>query len=248
MENNTTKVKLNFSLDWRIASAVLAAVIIAMLIIWQPWQASDSDRTVQVTGESSLKAVPDEFVFYPSYQVKNSDREAALAELTKKTDEVVAGLKDLGVPASGIQTSSSGYDLSYPEGGDDETTYYTQVTVTVDNQELAQKAQDYLVTTGPTGSISPQYGFSDRKQKELEARARDLATKDARAKADQMGENLGFAVGKVKSVTDGAGFGGGPIPFDARASEIVPDSSLSLKLSPGENELSYSVDVVYFIR
>jgi uncharacterized protein YggE len=120
-----------------------------------------------------------------------------------------------------------------------------QLTVTVNSRETAQKVQDYLINTGPTGSISPYPTFSDTKRKELESQARDEATKDARAKADQLAKNLGFSVGKVKSIEDQSGFGD-IIPLDAT---IQPDSASrsSLAVQPGENEITYTVRVIYYL-
>jgi uncharacterized protein YggE len=253
VQPDSSKAKLNISLDYRIICAVLAAALLLTLLAWKPWSAkSTSDRTVQVSGETTVKAAPDEFIFYPSYQVENADKQAALTELTKKSEDVVAKLKELGVPGSGIKTNTSGYD--YPVYLDDQkqtATYTLQLTVTLSDQKLAQKVQDYLVTTSPTGSVSPQFGFSDSKQKQLEGQARDAATKEARAKADQMGKNLGFKIGKVKSVSDGTGFSGGPImPLEARGSMAAADDAkaTSLAIQPGENELPYTVTVVYYIK
>lgn len=254
METNPAprKVKLNVSLDLRLITVVLLVAIAAMLVIWKPWSSTGtSNRTVEVTGEASLTAAPDEFVFYPSYEFKNADKEAALAAMTKKSDEVTAKLKELGVDESDIKTNASGYDYPvFRDDTSDEVTYTVQVTVKVGTLALAQKVQDYLTTTTPTGAVTPQADFSDQKRKELEAKARDEATKDARAKADQSAENLGFTVGKVKSINDGAGFGGS-IPFLDRGAAEATDSAASttqLTIQPGENELSYSVTVVYFIR
>ncbi len=220
-----------------------------MLFMWKPWATSTvDDETISVTGEATIKAAPDEFVFYPIYQFENSDKTAALNALTKKSEEVVAKLKELGVPENKIKTNSSGYDagpLKMPENG---STYSLQLTATVDNQELAQKVQDYLLTTQPTGSVSPTPTFSEGKRKELEAQARELATKDARAKADATAKNLGFKVGKVKSVSDGSSAwtmsrGGGDTAISSK-----PAAEPSLSLNPGENELPYSISVVYYLR
>jgi uncharacterized protein YggE len=113
---------------------------------------------------------------------------------------------------------------------------------------LAQKVQDYLVTTTPTGSVSPQSMFSEAKRQELNNQARDEATKDARAKAEQSAQNLGFKLGKVKSITDGAGFDQ-IMPMDAVVSTGSAEASVSrLAVQPGESELSYSVTVIYYIR
>jgi uncharacterized protein len=248
--NTTTPVRISFDARWMVL--LLLAVIAGMLLIWKPWAGGNAaSRTIEVSGEATLTAKPDEFVFYPSYQFKNADKSAALSEVTKKSDEIVAKLKELGVADKHIKTNASGYD--YPvsmEAHTRDVTYTLQLTVTVAEEKLAQKVQDYLLTTSPVGTVSPVAGFSKNKRKQLEATARDNATKDARTKADQMAKNLGFGIGKVKSVNSGNGFG--VQPYAASTQAVAPDARAmedsSLSLQPGENELSYSVTVVYFIR
>jgi len=95
-------------------------------MVWRPWSStSASDRTVSVTGTSTLKAEPDQFVFYPSYEFNNADKSAALKEMTAKSDQIVAGLKALGVADKDIKTNSNGYDGQnyYPEKINDTSTY-----------------------------------------------------------------------------------------------------------------------------
>lgn len=248
-----TKTRASFSLDYRLIILVLLATIGAMFLIWRPWAApvSEDDRTINVTGEAKVTATPDEYVFYPTYEFKNADKDLALKDLTKKSDEVVAKLKELGVADNKIKTNSDGndYPVYYPESDSKYATYSLRLTVTVDSREHAQKIQDYLLTTTPQGSVSPQATFSDAKRKELENQARDEATKDARAKADQSAKNLGFKVGKVKSVSDGSGFNGDYIRMQGgtEPSGIVTDGQ-KLAVQPGENELHYSVTVTYFVR
>jgi len=251
MSPNTNKLSL--SLDLRVIVALLVVAIVAMLLIWKPWSsAGTSGRTINVTGEATLKAEPDEYVFSPSYQFKNTDKATALAELTKKSDAVVAQLKKLGVDDSKIKSNSGGYDDYYPTSIDPDTrnvTYTLTLAVSVGNRQLAQKVQDYLVTTSPTGAVSPQVTFSAAKRKQLESQARDEATKDARSKAEQSAKNLGFKLGKVKEVSDGTGFGG-VIPL-GRAQDMATvegSSGKQLSVQPGENELNYTVTVTYFVR
>jgi uncharacterized protein YggE len=110
---------------------------------------------------------------------------------------------------------------------------------------MAQKVQDYLLTTSPSGTISPYSAFSTEKRKELESQARDEATIDAREKAEQSAENLGFKLGKVKSIEDQSGFGG-VIPLDTPAT-MEDSARSSLSVQPGENEITYTVRVVYYL-
>lgn len=242
---------INFSLDYRFIIGLLIVIIGIMLLLWKPWepQIDAKTRTVEVTGQAKVTAVPDEFVFTPAYEFKNTNRDAALAEVSKKSTEVVGKLKELGVADNKIKTNSDGYDYPIYRGNDESTPTYTlRLTVTVDNKEKAQKVQDYLMTTSPTGAISPQATFSDAKRKELESKARDDATKEARTKAEQSAKNLGFKVGEVKSVNDGAGFGG-IFPAGRGSMELnATDTASKLTLQPGENDLNYTVTVVYFVR
>lgn len=246
------KNKMNVVLDLRVVVLVLLAVIAAMLLLWKPWASKAAgDRTVEVKGEATITAKPDKFVFYPSYEFKNADKAAALADVSKKSDEIVSKLKGLGVTEKDIKTTSSGYDYPvYKESGAQTPTYNLQLTVTVGDLEKAQEVQDYLVTTAPMGSVSPQATFSEKKRKELEAQARDLATKDARAKADQMAKNVGFKVGAVKAISEDQGFSAMPLEARSLAMDAGGSTaaSASLNVQPGENELPYTVTVTYYIR
>lgn len=249
--------KVSLNIDLRAVILVLLLIVGSMLFAWKPWaQATGEkdDRTITVSGESKIKAEPDEFVFYPTYEFKDNSKEAALANLTKKSDEVVKKLKEIGLPENKIKTNTDGnnYPEFYPDqGGTGQNTYSLRFTVTSDNREQAQKIQDYLITTSPSGQVSPQPGFSDEKRKELESKARDEATKDARAKADQSAKNLDFKIDKVKSISDGSNFGGIQTLRQSADPTLASDTAAKpsgLDIQPGEDDLRYSVTVVYYVR
>lgn len=252
-----------FKPNYKVVSFVLLLVVVGMLAAWRPWSAgADANaRTVEVTGDSTQVSAADKFEFYPSYQFTNTDQDAALKALSAKSDAVVAELKKLGVPGNKIKTTANGHttyeygsskpsDASYsmpvaPDGQDN--TYLLQIVVTADSLELAQKVQDYLITTKPSGSITPVASFSDARRKQLEDAARSEAAKDARKKAEQMAKDLGFRLGKVKSVKDGSGFGS--IPYlEARDTQADVQTSGGLEVNPGEYTLPYQVTVTYYVR
>lgn len=229
---------------------ILALLIIcALLVAWKPWSSTSTGaeaRTISVTGEAEITAEPDEYVFYPEYTFKSVDEKAALAASTAKTNEVVKKLKELGVAESKIKTDTSGYD-SYWDNS--QSTYYSTLTITVADKELAQKVQDYLLSTAPHGSVSPYADFSKATRKKLTDQARDEATKDARKKAEQNAENLGFKIGAVKSVNDNTdddsfykyGIASG-------ANSATSESSDSAPIMSGENDLNYTVKVTYYVK
>ncbi len=246
--------RLNFSLGYKFISLLLLLVIAGMFYIWKPWSSpvGTGERTTSVTGEATIKAEPDQFSFNPTYTFKNSDKAAALKDMIAKSDEVVSKLKGLGVEDRNIKTNASGYDYEryyYYDSSSKESSYQLSLSVTANKRDKAQKVEDYLVTTSPSGAVSPSASFSDALRKSLEKQARDLATKEAKSKADQSAKNLGFRLGAVKSVQDGTGFGN-IVPMMGKAA-IAPDLSAQapqLTVQPGENELSYSVTVVYFLK
>ncbi len=248
---STKAVTLRLNPWW--LSAVLALALLMVVVLWKPWSRTHlaTDRTVSVSGSATLKAEPDEYVFYPSYEFKNADKAAGLKDLTEKSDAVVAGLKKAGVADKDIKTNASGYRDYYFYNEEDRThTYSLQVTVTTRTRDAAQKAQDYILTTSPSGSVTPQPTFSAAKQKELETKGRDQASKDARGKAEQQAINLGFRLGAVKTVQDSNGGYGYPMPLAATmdASRSSVASAPSMAIQPGENELTYTVQVTYYIR
>jgi len=235
--------------------ALLVIAIAVMLVMWKPWQPNikASDRTISVTGDATLTATPDEYVFSPGYDFTNADKQTALGNLTKKSDDVIAKLKGLGVADSDIKSNSSGYNTGtyylpvVNSGGT--YTYTLNLTVTIHTSALAQKVQDYLVSTGPTGDVSPQANFSTAKQHALQGQARNQAEQDAKAKADQSAKNLGFKVNRVKSVTDGSlDNGTSPQIFNGATDAAAGTATPKLSVQPGQNDFTYSVSVVYYIH
>lgn len=257
--------KLTIPLDYRLLSVVLTIVILAMLLLWKPWQPGidANTRTVKVTGETTISAEPDEFVFRPVYQFFNNDKGAAIKAAQDKETELVAAIKRLNIKDSQIKTHVDGFqnkrgpgiEPALPGGDSTEEYVYTlNVTVTLTDRGKAQQLQDYLATTQPLGGVSPMPQFSTAMRKQLETKARQEATRDARTRADQSASNLGFSVKAVKSVTDGAGFG--VMPFATGAADMRAQSSAtpagapvtSPSLMPGEQDYPYSVTVEYYIK
>ncbi len=246
----------SMSVDLRLLVGVLLVVIVAMLFVWKPWSTqANTGQTITVNGSATLTAAPDQYVFNPQYEFKNADKAVALAALNTKSNELVAKLKSLGVADKNIKSNSSGYDNSTYYDETNKTFMYTlNLTVTVSDAKLTQKVEDYLVTTSPSGQVSPTADFSTARRKQLESQARDQATKEARTKADQSAKNLGFHVGKVKTVTDsgfggggGGGCGGGICMLQGATKDSVA-SAPNLKVQPGQNNLDYSITVVYYLR
>jgi hypothetical protein len=256
MAVNVNANTVNLKLDLRYVVIFLLVVIAGMLAFWRPWSSSTSaDRTISETGDATIKATPDEYVFYPSFESTVSDQTAAKAEVTKTTNEVVDKLKELGVKEEDLTLTVYGYDdydytmMYYPSGEPDKFTASASIEIVVSDKDLAQKVQDYLDTTSAKGQLTPQAQFSESKQAELESQARQEAIDDAKAKAEQSAGLLGAKVGDVLTVSEGSGFDIYPLMrsgTDATAEDIAVSSTLPIL--PGQNEFSYTVSVTFALR
>ena len=69
------KPSIQIKLNAWIICAILILVNIATIGLWQPWvDKSVSDRTIAITGSTTIESAPDQFVFSPYYQKEGTDR------------------------------------------------------------------------------------------------------------------------------------------------------------------------------
>ena len=241
--------QVTIKLSWSFLCALLVITNVITIFLWKPWNTSSAaTRKVTVSGQATIKAVPDEYVLSPYFEFTNADRTKATAELIGLSTTTTAKLKELGVKDEQIKSNTNGYDkYSYSMPVDNTTnTLQLQYTITVNDKDLAQKIQDYLLTLKPKGQISPQAQFSEGKKKELEDRARTTAIDDAKGKAQKSASQLNAKVGKVIAISEGNSYGG-PITYGT-AEMSLKSSDASVPVQVGQNDFSYSVSVEYELK
>lgn len=230
-----------------INTLLLVGILASVLLQWQPWDPalSANTRKITVTGMASTEATPDQYQFSPIWTRDTT------TEITALNDQVITKLKELGVKDTQIKNNASRYGspevyYSVPTEGKQKTTL--SITITVKDKDLAQKVQDYLVTTDPSGSITPYPSFSSSKQKELQVKLRAEATKDAKQKAEQTAEGLGAKVGKVIEISEGISGGFYPMPVAISDASGVSSAKDSISVQPGSDEYSYSVTAIFTLQ
>ncbi len=241
---------ISLKLDLRIISLILLVIIAAMLAMWHPWSSTATTRKITINGEATVKAVPDEFVFYPSFERQGTDTAALKNDLNTYGTKLQTELKALGVNENDITLNSSSY-RDYPIAMDTTTdtekqTVTLQVTITVPTKELAQKVQDYLAKTDAKGTLTSQPQFSETKRKEIENTARQQAIEDARKKANQTVGNLDAKLGKVLEVNDASGFD--ILPMAADSASGAKAAIASLPVTAGKQSVSVTVQVIFALK
>jgi len=243
---------ITFKLDFRFLSGFLFVVVVVMLFIWQPWN-NISSRTIIVSGQATVKAEPDQFTFYPTYQATAATESAAITAVSKKGNVVVDKLVKLGVKQNQISTSVNAdryYGIKSEDQSEPTATY--SITAVVEDKKLAQQILDYLVTTNPIFGVSPQSNFKTETRKELEDSARKLALADAKQQAETTVMELGIKLGSVVEISDPNWGGIIPLGVEDRAVEGSGSDGVSVQSSPklltGEQEVTYQISVTYRIR
>jgi uncharacterized protein len=236
----------------KIVELVLLVSIFGILV-WSTFidsSSSSTQRTITVSGEATIESEPDQYVFMPYYESSGTDQVAVQEELNKKATEVTNRLKELGVEEKDIKLQSSAYENWFPDESGSATTTVS-IEVKVSDKELSQKVQDYLITTGAKGQISPQTNFSESKKKELEAQAKEKASAEARSKAEAQAAIFDAKVGDVIKIEQGSNYDIGypmPVSLESGSAEIRDSTVSSLPVLPGQNSYSASVSVTYELQ
>ncbi len=242
--------KLVIDMKW--VSVVLLLALIGLTIWTKPWDMGSS-RTISVTGEGTITAVPDEFQFNVTYQKTAAAVADANSQVAAIGNEVVKKLKELGLNDKQIKTnlsSNPSYEIAPDRSGS--TKEYSSayiIAVKVENKEQAQKVQDYLATTPVQYSYSPNATFSAATQDKLEDEAREKAIANARKKAEKTAQELGVKVGRVVSVSDLVQ-SGGPITLmaDKATSSASAERVVAPTIEAGSQDLTFTLNVTYQIR
>lgn len=168
-------------------------------------QAEELPRTITVVGEGQVDAAPDIAIVHIGVQVSESDPKVATEKAAEEMNNILAALKGEGIAEKDIQTSyySVYVDRPYgPEGPSSETFYQVSNTIQVTIRDL-DRVTDILgaaIEAGANNINSVDFRLSDTSQLESEARAK--AVDNAQAKAEELAELNGVAVGEVVSISE----------------------------------------------
>jgi uncharacterized protein YggE len=207
--------------------------------------ASGSGR-ITVTGTGTVTGVPNQLILSIGVQVKAASVSTALSNANQAVSRVTGALRDRGVAAADIQTADL-YIQPDLRGAAQTPNGYTvseSVTATLRQVSSAGGQIDAAVRAGGNSVTVNGISLNLTDTSSLLASARKAAVANARTKAAQYAAALGQPLGPVVSITDSDG--GGPyLPGAARTAAGAAESSVPI--SPGTQQLSVSVTVVYAV-
>lgn len=226
-------------------TATLFSLGLALALAPAMLPATETGPTIAVSGEGRAGAAPDMARLRVGVETEGRDAAAALAENSSATARVIARLKESGVPAADIRTSSFAVRPIY---GQSRTGLYEQriegfavvnaVSARIGDLAGLGAVLDALVRDGANRIDSLEFGIADPAPVLAEARADAIA--QARAAAETYAAAAGMTLGPVLSISD---LGGPPQPLVSGA--MLRMEASSVPIEPGTAEIAASVSVVW---
>jgi hypothetical protein len=210
----------------------------------------DASRIITVLGEGSTRVQPDIAQITVGVETTGPTVSEAVKENNAKMQTIMAALEDAGIPAKDIQTSNYSISVdSTPQplegaSGQSKPQYRVSNMVTVIIRDLTKVGGvlDAAVEAGANSMWGVGFSLDDTTAAQSAARAKAVA--DAQASAQELARLAGVKLGPVMSISEVMGIGVTPVPTRM---EVAMDSG-GAEVSPGEVEVSYQVQMSFYIE
>jgi uncharacterized protein YggE len=250
---------------------VLAAVALALLVpiglagVWlwgqatgpaaaqTPELASDYSpaQTITVVGKGTTRIEPDMAWVSVGVETSAATISEAVQENETKMASILSALEAAGIASKDIQTTNYSVNLDrYPEPvpsvpgtqGEIAPVYRVSNNVNVSIRDLTSVGSvlDAVIEAGANNIWGVSFGLDDSDAAQADARADAMA--DAQSRAEALAGLSGVELGPVMSVSEVIGGGVSPMPMVMERAAAGGGN-----ISPGELEVSYQVQVSYFI-
>jgi uncharacterized protein YggE len=249
-----------------VVMALLMSVGLAGFWIWgqvsSPVSAQDVEtaaeynpaQTITVLGQGSVRIKPDVARVSIGVETSSETVSEAVAENESNMQSILSALTGMGIDEKDIQTMNYSIQLDrYPETlsrvepGDSAPQPVYRVSnmanVTIRDLDKVGDVLDAVIEAGANNIWGVSFSLDDPKVAQLDARADAIA--DAQARAQALAELNGVQLGPVMSVSEVLGSGQYPMPVALSAESAAAGGGT---ISPGELEVSYQVQVAYFIE
>jgi uncharacterized protein YggE len=231
------------------AVAIVAIVMISVIAATRPItiqtpSTTPQPKTLQVTGEGTVSAIPDEAILLLAVQTQSTSASQASSDNADLMSKVIDALVSVGVSKTSIETVS--YSLTpMCENKPDQTTpprilgYVARnaIQVTITDFGLVGKALDTAIGAGINEVQGVVFTLSDASYAAIEKQALQLAIQDADAKAKGIASNLGATLVGPISITPGYTF--------QPAFERLATAATQTPIQPGSLQVTANVQIVY---
>ena len=212
-------------------------------------QAAQYKNTIAVSGEGKIVATPD--IGQVSLSVISDSATVATAQKDNadKMNKITQAMKDAGVKEADLKTTS--YNISpryqYSAGRSDIIGYEAIQTLDVKIRDLTKVGDILSQAAGAGANQVGSLTFTFDNPAKLQSDARQKAIDSAKQKANDLAKNLGVALGKVVSFSEG--YVGQPIPMMYASDALGKGGGggVAPQIQSGQNDVVVDVNIVYEI-
>jgi uncharacterized protein YggE len=211
-------------------------------------------QTITVVGQGSVRIKPDVAQVSVGVETSAETVSQAVQDNTTQMEAILAALTKAGIADKDIQTMNYSIQFDrYPqplpastgtESGQATPLYRVSnmVNVTVRDLDKVGAVLDAVVGAGANNIWGVNFSLEDQTKAQADARANAIT--DAKARAQALADLNGVKLGPVMSVSEVISGGSYPMPVAMAEKAAVGAGSIS----PGELEVTYQVQVSYFIE
>ncbi|MBL7053892.1 SIMPL domain-containing protein [Patescibacteria group bacterium] len=206
-------------------------------------------NTIYIAGEGIVYAIPDTGLISISVITEKLTVELAMSENTAKMNKIISGIKKQRVKEKDIKTTKLNI---YPKYNWEEKQrkligYEVRQTIKIKIRDL-DKAGDIIqqATSNGANSISDLQFIIDNED-ELKKQARTLAIKQAKAKAKEIGKELGVEIIRIVDFNESSTQPIMPMYRTKGLSYAMEDSTSVPQIETGENEIKVNVNITFEI-
>jgi len=235
-----------------LAAVVLVAIVLISVVAdsrpvtFQSGGTPAQVKTLQVTGEGTVSAPPDEVLLLLAVQTQSASANQASSENAAIMSSVIGALANLGIAKSAIQTVSYSLTPIYPPNQDQTApakivgyTAQNAIQVTLSDFSLVGKALDAAIGAGVNEVQGVIFTLTQTTYANIEQQALQLALQDGSTKAKAMASTLGVTLLGPVSVIPG--FTSQPVP------QRLTSSAVQTPIQPGTLQVTVNVQITYQI-
>ncbi|MFF1821785.1 SIMPL domain-containing protein [Kribbella sp. NPDC058245] len=197
---------------------------------------------VTVVGSGQVSTAPDVLRVSLSVEHVAADVAAAVAQVAERTDAVVAALREQGVEASDIGTTTVNVYQEYREPGT-AAAYRGSHQLSVTTRDLTGFGTLLNAAVGAAGNNlnlqSLQFDVQDKSA--LLTQARELAFRQAQEKGTELAALAGYSLGSVTAISETDNHA--PIRGEALSMSAKAFDAASLNITPGDHSVQVSLEV-----
>lgn len=208
------------------------------------------ETTLSISAEGSVNREPDIAFLNAGVQTQGETAQAAMSANSTAMNGVFDALAAADIDRSDMQTSNFSlqpqYDYSNRQNGQPPrlTGYQAsnQLTVRVRDLDNLGETMDALVSAG--GNTFSGLNFALEDDRAAKNAARDIAMKEAIARAELYAAASGYEVARVVTINESGGFSPQPMAMMAEARSM----DRSTPIASGEVDYSVTVNVTFELR